>query len=82
MIECRETRRFAAATRRSQDIRKQVSESKATREEVKMCIMRYAVSLGADPAPWRISHFVRTPDGFRPDTGREQTVLFYDDHSQ
>ena len=36
---------------------------------------RYAVSLGADPATWTRSQFVRMPDGTR-DTGVRQTVFF------
>jgi hypothetical protein len=39
--------------------------------------MRYAVSLGADPAPWVRSQFVRMPDGTR-ETGERQTVFFFD----
>lgn len=36
---------------------------------------RYAVSLGADPATWTRSQFVRMPDGTR-DSGKRQTVFF------
>jgi hypothetical protein len=36
---------------------------------------RYAVSLGADPATWTSSQFVRMPDGTR-DNGKRQTVFF------
>jgi len=36
---------------------------------------RYAVSLGADPATWTRSQFVRMPDGLR-DNGKRQTVYF------
>ncbi|MGI8966302.1 MAG: hypothetical protein ACR2H1_09500, partial [Limisphaerales bacterium] len=36
---------------------------------------RYAVSIGADPATWTKSQFVRTPDGER-DSGKRQTVYF------
>jgi hypothetical protein len=36
---------------------------------------RYAVSLGADPATWTKSQFVRMPDGTR-DNGIRQTVYF------
>jgi len=36
---------------------------------------KYAVSLGADPATWTRSQFVRMPDGTR-DNGRQQTVFF------
>ena len=37
---------------------------------------RYAVSLGADPATWTRSQFVRMPDGTR-DNGKKQTVCFF-----
>lgn len=37
---------------------------------------RYAVSLGADPATWTRSQFVRMPDGTR-DNGKRQTVFFF-----
>jgi hypothetical protein len=36
---------------------------------------RYAVSLGADPATWTRSQFVRMPDGTR-NTGKRQTVYY------
>jgi hypothetical protein len=36
---------------------------------------RYAVSLGADPATWTRSQFVRMPDSIR-DNGKRQTVYF------
>jgi hypothetical protein len=36
---------------------------------------RYAVSLGADRATWRLSQFVRMPDGTR-DNGKRQTVFY------
>lgn len=36
---------------------------------------QYAVSLGADPATWTRSQFVRMPDGVR-DNGKRQTVYF------
>jgi hypothetical protein len=36
---------------------------------------RYAVSIGADPATWTRSQFVRMPDG-RRDNGKRQTVYF------
>ena len=38
--------------------------------------MAYAVSLGADPATWTKSQFVRMPDGAR-DNGKRQTVFFF-----
>jgi hypothetical protein len=37
---------------------------------------RYAVALGADPATWTKSQFVRMPDGKR-DNGRRQTVFYF-----
>jgi len=36
----------------------------------------YAVSLGADPATWTKSQFVRMPDGTR-NTGKRQSVLYF-----
>lgn len=38
--------------------------------------MRYAVSLGADPATWTRSQFVRMPDATR-DNGKRQAVIFF-----
>ena len=38
--------------------------------------MRYAVSLGADPATWTLCQFVRMPDGTR-DNGNRQRVLYF-----
>ncbi len=38
--------------------------------------MRYAVSLGADPATWTRSQFVRMPDG-RRDNGKRQAIHFF-----
>jgi hypothetical protein len=38
--------------------------------------MRYTVMLGADPATWTRSQFVRMPDGLR-DNGKRQTVYFF-----
>jgi len=38
--------------------------------------MRYAVSLGADPATWIKSQFVRLPDGHR-DNGKCQSVIYF-----
>ena len=38
--------------------------------------MRYAVSIGGDPATWTRSQFVRMPDGTR-DNGSRQTVHYY-----
>lgn len=54
-------------------------------EEKVLRLFRYAICLGADPATWCRSQFVRMPDGLRPDgkdpdTGqrclRRQTVFF------
>jgi hypothetical protein len=44
-------------------------------EEKILRFFRYAVSLGADPALWTRSQFVRLPDGTR-DNGNRQTVFF------
>jgi hypothetical protein len=44
-------------------------------EDVILRFFRYAVSLGADPATWTRSQFVRMPDGTR-DNGNRQTVFF------
>lgn len=38
--------------------------------------MRYAVSLGADPALWTRSQFARMPDGTR-DNGKRQPIYFF-----
>ncbi len=38
--------------------------------------MEYAVSLGADPATWTRSQFVRMPDGTR-DNGKSQAVYYF-----
>jgi hypothetical protein len=45
-------------------------------EDKLLRFMRYAVSLGADPATWTRSQFVRMPDGVR-DNGKRQTVYFF-----
>jgi hypothetical protein len=39
--------------------------------------MSYALTLGADPATWTRSQFVRMPDG-RRQTGERQTVFYFD----
>lgn len=39
--------------------------------------MRYAVSLGADPATWTRSQFVRLPQGWRHDKQRRQEVHYF-----
>jgi hypothetical protein len=38
--------------------------------------MDYAVSLGADPATWTMSQFVRMPDGIR-DNGKRQVIYWF-----
>lgn len=45
-------------------------------EDTSRRFMRYAVSLGADPATWTRSQFVRMPDGTR-ENGMRQTLWFY-----
>lgn len=45
-------------------------------EEKLRRFMEYAVTLGADPATWTRSQFVRVPDGTR-DNGARQTVFFF-----
>jgi hypothetical protein len=45
-------------------------------EEKLRRFMRYAVSLGADPATWTRSQFVRMPDGAR-DNGKRQVVYLF-----
>jgi hypothetical protein len=45
-------------------------------EEKLRGFMHYAVSLGADPATWIHSQFVRMPDGAR-ENGRKQRVYFF-----
>ena len=45
-------------------------------EEKIALFFRYAVALGADPALWTRSQFVRMPDGTR-DNGKRQTVYFF-----
>ncbi len=45
-------------------------------EENLLRFMRYAVSLGADPAHWLKSQFARVPDGLR-DNGKRQRVIFF-----
>lgn len=51
-----------------------------TTEETQLRFFKYAVSLGADPATWLRSQFVRMPMGWRHDKNRRQTVLFFDYH--
>jgi hypothetical protein len=45
-------------------------------DEIVLKFFRYAVSLGADPATWTRSQFIRMPDGTR-DNGNRQTVYFF-----
>lgn len=45
-------------------------------EEKLRRFMAYAVSIGADPATWTRSQFVRMPDGTRAD-GKRQTTYFF-----
>jgi hypothetical protein len=45
-------------------------------EKNNLRFMRYAVSLGADPATWIKSQFVRLPDG-RRDNGERQFVIYF-----
>lgn len=45
-------------------------------EELLRAFMRYAVSLGADPATWTRSQFVRLPGGTR-EIGNPQVVYFF-----
>ena len=45
-------------------------------EERLNSFMHYAVSLGADPATWTRSLFIRMPDGTR-DTGARQTIFYF-----
>lgn len=45
-------------------------------EEKLRRFMEYATTIGADPATWTRSQFVRMPDG-RRDTGARQTVFFF-----
>jgi hypothetical protein len=44
--------------------------------EERFKFMRYAVSLGADPATWNRSQFVRMPDGLRENGKRQGTYFF------
>jgi hypothetical protein len=45
-------------------------------EDKLLRFMRYAASLGGDPATWTRCQFVRMPDGTR-DNGKRQTVFFF-----
>ena len=46
-------------------------------EQQVQAFMRYAVSLGADPATWTRNQLVRMPDGTRDD-GERQGIYFFD----
>lgn len=48
------------------------------REEDLLKFMRYAVSIGADPATWTRCQLVRLPDGTRFETGVRQQVHYFD----
>jgi len=45
-------------------------------EEKVRKLMRYAVSIGADPATWTPCQFVRMPDGTRENGKRQQVYYF------
>lgn len=47
-------------------------------EDRQFKFFRYAVSLGADPATWTRSQFVRLPQGWRADKDALQQVYFFD----
>jgi hypothetical protein len=46
-------------------------------EDVTRRFMRYAASLGADPATWTRSQFVRLPQGWRADKQARQDVAYF-----
>jgi hypothetical protein len=46
-------------------------------EDVTRRFMRYAASLGADPATWTRSQFVRLPQGWRADKQAPQDVAYF-----
>ena len=46
-------------------------------EETSLRFMRYAASLGADPATWTRSQFVRLPGGWREDKQAKQEILYF-----
>jgi hypothetical protein len=46
-------------------------------EEQTARFFRYAVSMGADPATWTRSQFVRLPQGWRADKKRRQEVYYF-----
>ena len=47
-------------------------------EDITLRFMRYAVSIGADPATWTRSQFVRIPEGWRAEKGTWQDVIYFD----
>jgi len=47
-------------------------------EDITRRFMRYAVALGADPATWTRSQFVRLPQGWRADKQAPQDVAYFD----
>ena len=47
-------------------------------EDITRRFMRYAVTLGADPATWTRSQFVRLPQGWRADKEARQDVAYFD----
>jgi hypothetical protein len=47
-------------------------------EDITRRFFRYAVSIGADPATWTRSQFVRLPQGWRADKQARQDVAFFD----
>lgn len=47
-------------------------------EDVTRRFFRYAVTLGADPATWTRSQFVRLPQGWRADKQARQDVAYFD----
>jgi hypothetical protein len=48
-----------------------------TNDELQLRFFRYAVSLGADPATWLRSQFVRLPQGWRADKDTLQQVYYF-----
>ena len=50
--------------------------AKNSSEAIQYRFMRYAVSLGADPATWTRSQFVRIPDGLRENGSRQYVIYF------
>lgn len=47
-------------------------------EDITRRFMRYAVTLGGDPATWTRSQFVRLPQGWRADKQARQEVAYFD----